>query len=130
MSKIKKYAQIAEKRTARRHFGLRRIPRSICANQFSIFIISLWQRGNTPFQILLQVAKAYFSEKISNGIREESATGTSSRLADLRVKVKLLKELGDEELDESRINQMKRARLALFDELMNTEDESRSRCSN
>jgi uncharacterized protein YdcH (DUF465 family) len=63
-------------------------------------------------------------------VREESATGTSSRLADLHMKVELLKELGDEELDESRINQMKRARLALFDELMNTVDESRSRGSN
>jgi uncharacterized protein YdcH (DUF465 family) len=46
------------------------------------------------------------------------------------VKVEFLKELGDEELDESRINQVKRARLALFDELMNTFDESRSKYSN
>jgi hypothetical protein len=46
---------------------------------------------------LASVEKEYFSEKMSNGIREESATGTSSRLAELRVKVELLNELGDEE---------------------------------
>jgi hypothetical protein len=36
---------------------------------------------------LASVAKAYFSEKMANGLREDSTTGTSSRLADLRVKV-------------------------------------------